>query len=99
MPAPPDDKNSIPDSELAKLTPEARLKVQNALKASVESELAGGATLKAAEFSRGWVFSRSRPKPEAQHEQEIMRNASAMDEATFAKFAKNLSALKNKGQG
>ncbi len=93
---PANDPASVPDSELSKLSPDARATVQNALKASAQASLS---KVSAAEFSRGWVFSRSRPKPEAQHEEQILQNATSMDQATFAKFAANLAALKTKTGG
>jgi len=85
-------------SAMEKLTPDARQRVQDALKASIEAELIGSRINEAAEFSRGWVFSRSRPKPDSLQEDQILQNAMSMDEASFAKFAKNLAQLKGRGQ-
>ena len=52
------------DKELAKLSPEARRRVEQSLKAGLAAELASEALspeARLAEFSRGWFFSRSKP--------------------------------------
>jgi hypothetical protein len=89
---------------LDQLTPEARQRVQDALQSHIESELSAGPigpnVNKAAEFSRGIIFSRSRPTSMLDHEKEVINQAAKLDEATFAKFAKNISQLKStKGPG
>jgi hypothetical protein len=82
---------------LDQLTPEARQRVQDALTAHIESELnAGGAGLKAkGEFSRGIIFSRSRPSTMLDKEREVIDQAAKLDEASFAKFARNIGQLKS----
>jgi hypothetical protein len=84
------------ESELAKLRPEARRRVEAALKAGLEAELSGeavSAEARKAEFSRGWFFSRA--KPAALGEEEVMRNTISMDDESFRKFAERLTQLKN----
>lgn len=89
---------------LDQLTPEARQRVQDALKNHIESELSAGSGLsdlaKRGEFSRGIIFSRSRPASMLDRDREVLDQAAKLDEATFAKFAKNISQLKSlKGSG
>lgn len=89
------DKGSW-ESELAKLRPEARKRVEAALKEGLEAELAGEALspeARMAEFSRGWFFSRSRPT--AFGEAEVMRNTMTLDDESFGKFAERLTQLKS----
>src|SRR5262245_37909807 len=97
-----DPKISATLQRLDQLTPEARQRVEDALKTQIEHELtasAAGPTSRG-EFSRGIIFSRSRPKAMLDQEQEVMRQAATMDEASFAKFAKNIGQLKAaKGSG
>ena len=89
------DKTSW-ESELSKLRPEARRRVEAALKEGLETELseeAVSAQARAAEFSRGWFFSRA--KPAALGEEEVMRNTMSLDDESFRKFAERLAQLKN----
>src|ERR1051325_1016298 len=84
------------ESELAKLRPEARRRVEAALKQGLESELAGEAmnpAARAAEFSRGWFFSRA--KPAEMLEGEVMRNTMSLDGESFRNFAERLTQLKS----
>lgn len=85
---------------LDQLTPTARERVQDALKKEIEAELGSGAEAERirGEFSRGIIFSRSRPASllQKEREDEIVQKAATMDEATFARFARNLSQLKKK---
>jgi hypothetical protein len=84
------------DKELAKLAPEARRRVEASLKAGLQAELAGeavSAEARAAEFSRGWFFSRA--KPASLQEEEVMRNTMTLDDESFKQFAGRLSQLKS----
>ena len=84
------------ESELAKLRPEARRRVEAALKQGLEAELAGESTsplARAAEFSRGWFFSRA--KPAEMLEEEVMRNTMTLDDESFRNFADRLTQLKS----
>lgn len=84
---------------LERLGPDARMRVEAALKAKIEAELANDAGrvggLEAREFSRGIIFSRSRGRLDASLEDEtILRGAIQMDEQTFANFSERLATLK-----
>jgi hypothetical protein len=84
------------EKELAKLAPEARKRVEASLKAGLDAELAAeavSAEARAAEFSRGWFFSRA--KPASLQEEEVMRKTMALDDESFKKFANRLSQLKS----
>jgi hypothetical protein len=83
-------------SQLNKLAPDARARVSDALKANVAAELSGQAIApqRAAEFSKGAFFSRSKT-PSALEDATIVQHAATMDAPTFAKFAQNLQSLKN----
>jgi hypothetical protein len=87
---------------LSELAPEARARVESALKPILEAELTqearGPVSPHAREFSRGIIFSRSRSRAvagEVLEDQALLRQAAELDEATFTKFADRLSALKN----
>lgn len=87
-------------SSLDRLDPAVRERVEAALKATLESELAKGGMSAganpAAAFSRskGWVFSRSKTSDILRDPPEILQNINTMDEAAFQSFAKRLSTLK-----
>ena len=81
------------DAHLAALPPESQARVQDALKANIASEIAGQ-PLRAAEFSRGVFFSRSRGSG-SQLEDQVVQQAANLDSASFQKFAQNLATLKN----
>lgn len=84
------------EKELAKLSPEARKRVEASLKAGLAAELAAEAVspeARLAEFSRGWFFSRA--KPSSLQEEEVLRNSLAMDDEAFKKFAGRLTQLKS----
>ena len=85
------------NSKLEKLAPEARLRVENALKANIEAELATSSVADKAgkEFSRGIIFSRSRGKMVGLDDKDVLSEMGGMDEATFSKFADRLKALKD----
>jgi hypothetical protein len=87
------------ESKLAALAPDARKRVEEILAKGIESELAAEATgeLRAAEFSRGWFFSR-RMEPSVM-EEELLRGTLSMDEAGFSKFAERLAKLKSLKDG
>jgi len=78
---------------LSQLSPDARARVESALKSSIEAELSEGPSL-AKEFSRGIFFSRSRGATAGVEEAKIVDEMKAMDEATFTKFATRLATLK-----
>jgi hypothetical protein len=83
------------ESKLAELAPDARKRVEEVLKKGIEAELTSEATsdlARAAEFSRGWFFSR-RMEPTVQ-EEEMLRGTLAMDDEGFTKFAERLAQLK-----
>jgi len=84
------------ENELAKLRPEARRKVEAALKEGLAAELSGEAVspeARRAEFSRGWFFSRA--KPADLMEEELMRNTMNLDDTSFQRFAERLTQLKS----
>ncbi len=90
-------------SRIAQLAPEARKRVEELLKRSVERELVAdaglvGGELMQKEFSKGWFFSRSRPCGLRPEEELILANAVRLDDGTFAKFAERLATLKNSQQ-
>jgi hypothetical protein len=89
------------DPRLSSLGPEARARVEAALKAAVEQELTAESPLVAArgEFSRGIIFSRSRPAALREEMESVIKQATELDEPTFAKFAERLRALKEAGGG
>ncbi len=80
--------------------PSVRSRVEAALKATLESELAsasiGLGENPAAVFSRskGWVFSRSKTSDVLRDPPELIQNLNSMDEAAFQNFAKRLATLK-----
>ena len=87
------------EEQLAKLAPDARKRVEEALRAGLEAELAAEAlspAARATEFSRGWFFSRAKPASlEALEEKGILQQSLNMDDAAFGKFAARLTQLKN----
>jgi hypothetical protein len=88
--------------KLAELAPEARARIESALKNHIETELASGAAAggKAGrEFSRGIIFSRSRGRLQDIEHSQIVNELKGMDEATFTKFASRLAAIKNVKEG
>ncbi len=95
---------NMPDysKQLEQLAPEARKRVEEILKASIERELArdaaggGGVAgeLAKKEFSKGWFFSRSRPVGIRPEEEMILDNVVRLDDTSFARFAERLASLK-----
>jgi hypothetical protein len=87
-------------NRLDALAPEARARVEAALKTNIEAELAGGALsgVNARDFSRGIIFSKvvgARPVLD-----DLMVNQAVnMDDEAFKKFADRLTNLKNLGSG
>jgi hypothetical protein len=82
-------------ARLDKLSPEARERVTTAMREALEREVnvtaAGGLKL-AAQFSRGWIFSRvvsASPETEA-----VLPEVLRMSEEDFSKFADRLTRLK-----
>ena len=88
------------ESSLEHLAPAVRSRVEAALKATLEAELAkAGVSLgdnPAAVFSRskGWVFSRSRTSDVLRDPPELLQNITGMDARAFEAFAQRLSKLK-----
>jgi hypothetical protein len=90
-----DDEITSHLESMNKLAPDARARVSAALKANVASELAGSAiTPRAAEFSKGAFFSRSKDAMSLENNQ-IMEKAATMTPEAFGKFTQNLQALKS----
>ena len=95
--------NDISSPDLDKLPPDVRAKVQEALKATLEQQLAavagrGGIVgLSAAAHSRsqGAFFSRSKTTDSLRPGDDmIAQKVAALDDAAFDKFAARLSTLK-----
>jgi hypothetical protein len=86
----------IYDKLIEQLAPEARLRVEQRLKESVERELAAdpGDTLARKEFSKGWFFSRSRPCGLSLRDEVALDEAVRVNDGTFTKFAERLATLK-----
>ncbi|MBT2188037.1 hypothetical protein [Sphingobium nicotianae] len=86
--------------QVNKLAPAARARVNEALKASLATELANvNPGTAAAEFSKGAFFSRSRGAAGID-DRAIFEKAAAMDQQAFQKFAQNLQTIKGmKGGG
>lgn len=88
----------------AALTPEAKARVAESLKSTVEAELAGGGLSSsgadpAAQFSRGIFFSRQ-TSATADIEQIILPQLADMDEQRFEQFSQRLTKLRDlKGGG
>jgi len=88
--------------EVSKLAPEARARVEDALKRSLEAELqreAGGvvgAEAMAHSRSKGFFFSRSKTSDVLRRpdEEALIRNVETMGEVEFNKFAERLTQLK-----
>ena len=87
------------ESRLSSLGPEARARVNDAMKSALEKELvAGSPALRArGEFSRGIIFSRSRPAELADLQESVIQQAGTLDDETFAKFATRLRQMKDTG--
>lgn len=96
------------ESELSKLNPEARSRVEEAMKHAIESELARAAVgltgdeLMAHSRSKGFFFSRSkttdalrdRVNPVVDLDRALLRNVETLDDAAFARFADRLTTLR-----
>jgi hypothetical protein len=86
--------------ELAKLSSNARLKVETALKATLDKELAAGIvnssdTVAAHSRSQGAFFSRSKTTDQMLGDDRVMIDKiSTLDEAAFEQFASRLSKIK-----
>lgn len=82
------------DAELARvksLSPEARLRIAESLRSSIQSEV-GASPVTASAFSRGVIFSRSSDTTRLR--EAILPELMAMDDARFAKFAQRIATLK-----
>ena len=96
------DKDKLDYGDVSKLAPEARSRVELALKRSIEAELqreAGGIVGPEAMVhsrSKGFFFSRSKTSDILRRpdEESLLRNVESMGEAEFGKFAERLTQLK-----
>lgn len=81
-------------ANLGKLNPAAKARIEAALKASVEKELAGevGKPGSAAAFSRGILFSKSGKS--VSFEEQILPALQDLDDAAFKSFMNRVAALK-----
>jgi uncharacterized protein (DUF2267 family) len=93
-------------SGLDRLSPDARAKVEAALKKTLSAELAGATAGDPAQprdafsRSRGAFFSRSKASDAFRVQESEMINAvTVLDDAQFAKFAERLATLKNAAKG
>jgi hypothetical protein len=82
---------------LSQLPPDARARVEEALKANIETELAASAATPAlrpvGDFSRGIIFSKV-----VYHNvmlENVVSQAALMDEATFNAFAQRLAQIRD----
>ena len=93
------------ESELAKLDPAVRGRVEAALKRTLESELShvaggngdgggGGGGGNPFSRSKGWVFSRSKTSDVLRDPPELLEGLQRLDDASFQQFAKRLATLK-----
>ena len=89
-----------PTTEIpANLSPEARDRVEKALKDALEREVAesalgpGGLAAAGNIFSRGWIFSRLTPTAEKEMAR-ILPELSKMGSEEFVRFASRLAELK-----
>jgi len=87
---------------LEALHPEARARVESALKEALEREVVagsvGGGAAASNIFSRGWVFSRLTPTA-TEDLSRVLPEMGKMGDAEFSKFAARLGELKGKGGG
>jgi hypothetical protein len=87
--------------ELKKLDPDVHARVQSALKATLEREIAGGAgrrtdPVAAHSRSQGAFFSRSKTTDHVRLDDDRMIDqVTKLDDVAFEKFADRLSKLKN----
>lgn len=91
-------------SQIDKLPPDARARVNAALKRAIEGELASGSVgpgdeLMAHSRSRGFILSRSRTTDSLREERvnvdrAVLRNLETLDDAAFTKFAERLATVK-----
>jgi hypothetical protein len=85
-------------SQLGKLNPQSRLRVESALKDTLERELAGPGANPAAAFSRGILFSKSGKTISL--DEVVLPGLAEMDEAKFKTFMDRIATLKgNKSTG
>ena len=80
---------------LNELAPDARERVENALKTTIEAELAHaeGPMKAGKEFSKGVFFSRQQGRTAAPDD-DIIRHAVNLEEPKFKEFAERLATLK-----
>jgi hypothetical protein len=68
------------------------------MKEALEKELVTPLASAKGEFSRGIIFSRSKPQM-LDEMQSVIQPATEMDDATFAKFAERLRSIKESRGG
>ena len=85
-------------AQLSKLSPEARARVESALKDTLEKEIAvetgGRVPGAAASFSRGILFSKSGKSLSL--DEEILPGLAEMDEAKFKAFTDRIAQLRGR---
>jgi hypothetical protein len=89
---------------IAKLDPQARVRIEAMVKEAVDRELAGGAAGRlggplgpAASFSRGILFSKSGSATRL--DEEILPELGSMDDAKFKTFMDRVATLKGIQRG
>lgn len=100
---------NITSPEIEKLAPDVRAKVQEALKATLEQQLAGIAGGRVVEGmspvaahsrSQGAFFSRSKTTDVLRPGDDLIaQKVAALDDAAFEKFAARLATLKKINRG
>lgn len=79
------------ESQLGKLTPDARQRVEDALRTSIDSELSAERIMQeGAIFSRGIVFSRVASETPKEDMNEILN----MEDDKFSKLADRVAAIR-----
>lgn len=102
-------RDPIDLSPLENLAPEARARVESALKRTLDAELARaasgipGAEAMAHSRSKGFFFSRSKTsdvlRPQMEIDRTLLQNIQGMDDAAFSRFAERLTRLRQIGGG
>lgn len=97
-------RQNVDLSQLDKLAPEARARVEAVLKRTLDAELARAATgvvgaeAMAHSRSKGFFFSRSKTsdvlRPGDPMERVLLSNIEQLDDAAFTKFAQRLTQLR-----
>jgi len=84
---------------LANLSPEARSRVEAALKNAIDTEVSNSALARPnmpnAMFSRGVLFSRVTSSLATHGDDVMLKDMASLDDAQFSKLAERLSQIKN----